>query len=87
MSGNRALGRDPRMRLASSTSSRRSTWRLIRRHPAIGAHTSKRRWRRWRELVAARHERYDGTGYPHGLAGEEIPLGSRMCMPATPSVR
>jgi len=24
------------------------------------------------------HERWDGTGYPEGLAGEEIPLGARV---------
>ncbi len=24
------------------------------------------------------HERFDGTGYPDGLAGEEIPLGARI---------
>jgi two-component system cell cycle response regulator len=29
-------------------------------------------------LVRASHERYDGTGYPDGLAGEEIPLGARI---------
>ncbi len=29
-------------------------------------------------LVLHHHERFDGSGYPAGLAGEEIPLGSRI---------
>jgi len=29
-------------------------------------------------LVYHHHERYDGTGYPDGLKGEEIPLGARV---------
>jgi len=32
------------------------------------------------EIVLAHHERYDGAGYPRGLAGEDIPLGARIFM-------
>lgn len=31
------------------------------------------------EIVLYHHERYDGTGYPFGLKGEEIPLSARIC--------
>ena len=30
------------------------------------------------EIVYCHHERYDGTGYPRGLRGQEIPLGARV---------
>lgn len=30
------------------------------------------------EIVHAHHESYDGTGYPRGLKGDEIPLGARI---------
>src|SRR5262249_61436390 len=31
-----------------------------------------------RDLILSHHERWDGTGYPQGLTGEAIPLGSRV---------
>ncbi len=31
-----------------------------------------------RDWVLHHHERYDGQGYPHGISGEEIPLGARI---------
>jgi putative nucleotidyltransferase with HDIG domain len=30
------------------------------------------------EIVLAHHERFDGTGYPQGLSGADIPLGARI---------
>ena len=30
------------------------------------------------QLVRSSHERWDGTGYPDGISGEEVPLGSRI---------
>ena len=30
------------------------------------------------QIVRSHHERFDGTGYPDGLAGEQIPLAARI---------
>lgn len=55
-------------------------WRIIREHSAKGARIVGYA----RELAALvpmiyhHHEFYDGTGYPDGLKGEEIPLGARI---------
>ena len=36
--------------------------------------------RRRRAIVRHEHERFDGGGYPDGLAGHEIPIGSRIIL-------
>jgi response regulator RpfG family c-di-GMP phosphodiesterase len=37
------------------------------------------------KLVRSTHERIDGAGYPGGLTGDQIPLGSRTQRSSTPS--
>jgi two-component system cell cycle response regulator len=54
-------------------------WMEMRRHPEVGARIlSGARLGDVSEWVLAHHERPDGTGYPHGLAGVEIPLEARI---------
>lgn len=40
---------------------------------------SEKMMRVWEDVAVYHHERYDGTGYPEGLAGREIPLAARIC--------
>ena len=55
-------------------------WEIIRQHPAVGAALLKKIpfLERASDLVLYHHERYDGEGYPCGLRGEDIPVGSRI---------
>lgn len=56
-------------------------WQILRRHPAGGpAHaTGIVAWLgEWIHAMDQHHERFDGTGYPHGLAGEEIARSGRI---------
>jgi putative nucleotidyltransferase with HDIG domain len=56
-------------------------WEVLRRHPVFGVRVigSLRAWLgEWTSAVEQHHERYDGTGYPLGLAGTEISLGGRI---------
>jgi polar amino acid transport system substrate-binding protein len=56
---------------------------VIKRHPLLGHETlvalglpDEAKW------VLHHHERSDGRGYPSGLVGEEIPIGSRILLAA-----
>jgi len=53
---------------------------IIKRHPEIGDEICRplRSLRRVLGGVRHHHERYDGRGYPDGLAGEDIPLEARV---------
>ncbi|MEO9175429.1 MAG: HD domain-containing phosphohydrolase [Gaiellales bacterium] len=55
-------------------------WAMMRRHPTIGANILRAApaLGQVAEIVRNSHERFDGKGYPLGLAGTQIPLASRI---------
>lgn len=56
-------------------------WMVLHRHPEDGARitASLRDWLGpWATAIEQHHERWDGSGYPKGLAGTEISLGARI---------
>lgn len=67
------------LKAGSLTEAERS---LMETHAIIGAELlSDSPWpllRMAREIALNHHERWDGSGYPHGLAGEDIPITARI---------
>jgi HD-GYP domain-containing protein (c-di-GMP phosphodiesterase class II) len=57
-----------------------SEWLVMRAHPQVGSRILDpvRDLAPCVPLVLHHHERWDGRGYPGGLAGEQIPLGARI---------
>lgn len=55
-------------------------WEILKSHPEVGAGIIENMefLNGTVELVMHHHESYDGTGYPSGLKGEEIPIGARI---------
>jgi diguanylate cyclase (GGDEF)-like protein/putative nucleotidyltransferase with HDIG domain len=55
-------------------------WEAMKRHVEYGAKLLEplRGTERIREMVAHHHEFFDGSGYPRGLAGAQIPIGARI---------
>lgn len=66
-------------------------WELMRQHTLIGDQIlgSVTELAGIARMVRHSHERWDGNGYPDGLAGEDIPLGSRVifCADAFHAIR
>lgn len=59
-------------------------WAIMKTHTTIGAkiigdHPSEMLMLA-RQVALTHHEKWDGSGYPHGLAGEDIPLAGRIVM-------
>jgi HD-GYP domain-containing protein (c-di-GMP phosphodiesterase class II) len=58
-------------------------WELMKTHTTVGAQLlagSRSPVVRMAEVIArTHHEKWDGTGYPDGLGGEQIPLPARIC--------
>ncbi|HEX7298178.1 MAG TPA: diguanylate cyclase [Solirubrobacteraceae bacterium] len=57
-------------------------WELMREHPLIGERILRAipGMGAVARIVRHEHERFDGSGYPDGLAGEAIPIGSRVIL-------
>jgi diguanylate cyclase (GGDEF)-like protein len=55
-------------------------WAVMRQHTVVGERilAAAPALRPVARLVRSSHERWDGSGYPDGLAGERIPLGARI---------
>jgi len=57
-----------------------SEWRVVTEHPKIGQVVLEQAGalRDAATIVLHHHEWYDGRGYPHGLSGQQIPVGARI---------
>lgn len=55
-------------------------WALVKRHPTLGAEMLADVDFPWevRPIIESHHECWDGSGYPHGLSGAQIPLAARI---------
>jgi putative two-component system response regulator len=55
-------------------------WKLMQQHPVIGERICAplRSFRSVLPIIRHHHEKFDGSGYPDGLAGEAIPVTARV---------
>ncbi len=66
--------------LRKTTKLSEEEWFYIKRHPVLGAEILQpiKQFSKITDNIRHHHEHYDGTGYPDGLKGEDIPLVSRI---------
>jgi len=61
----------------------RDEFDIMKQHTTLGAKmlngSPSRLLQAGKVIALSHHEKWDGSGYPHGLAGEEIPLWGRIC--------
>ena len=70
----------PESILAKEGNLNKKEWELVKKHPEIGANiaSSSPLIAHISKAILAAHEYWDGSGYPKGLKGEDIPLISRL---------
>jgi len=58
----------------------KNEWEIMKLHPAKGARIFENtvEFKEIADIVLSHHEHYDGTGYPSGLKGKEIPVEARI---------
>jgi len=66
--------------LMKPTTLSKSEWEIIYQHPKLGAKMISpiKKLSHIAPIIEYSHERYDGSGYPYGVAREDIPLGARI---------
>lgn len=70
----------PKTVLTKPTQLSDQEWMIMKRHPTFGAMimNPSPRLHPLIPIIKSHHEKYDGTGYPQGLAGDDIPIQARI---------
>lgn len=74
----------PDIILKKPTKLEQAEWEIMKRHPEYGVRIlgDNPFYEMAREIAACHHENMDGSGYPKGLRGDEIPLSAKIAKTA-----